>query len=105
MRCTNSNVHGKDWSSSNTSNSRHSSPCTQGASGGEPLYAHKNTKHAAAPLGTGGSFGNWNKLGFAVSLASGLTFVSTFCQYFFKTEVFWFFFVRIRREIQLIFAR
>lgn len=45
MRCTNSNVHGKDWSSSNTSNCRHSSPCTQGASGGEPLYAHKNTKN------------------------------------------------------------
>lgn len=60
-----------------TSHYRPTSHCTQGASWSEPLYAHGKHKNAAAPLGTEGSFGNWNKLGFAVSLASGLTFVST----------------------------
>lgn len=53
------------------------SHCTEGASWSKPLYAHGKHKNAAAPLGTEGSFGNWNKLGFAVSLAGGLTFVST----------------------------
>lgn len=72
MRCTNSNVHGKDWSSIHAI-------IDTAATAHRQLHSvnHCTHRNAAAPLGTEGSFGNWNKLGFAVSLASRLTFVST----------------------------